>query len=155
MSTDVMESPTLLDFIDDQIADEATDRALLDDVATSTLSTREAVEAANDAKLAGQDASMADLTTVEVQAFMRSLARFPIGSEISANDTLADLDAAHVPAKARAGLWRTACTLGILRPRMEDYRGEPIHFKIPSTNPTNRRAYVGTYYVIGRPPEVS
>lgn len=85
------------------------------------------------AKVYGQQLSIDDLLTGDVDAFLDVITDVRVGAEFTVNDVRARLDAAGVPDKARGGLFAKACKAGLIRPAVIDVDGHSYPKTVPST----------------------
>ncbi len=97
------------------------------------------------AKADGQQLSIMHMPEVRVDSFMEVVGKVPAGEVVSANSIRAALDAAGVPDRARAGLFRRAVAAGLIEPMTVSDGLNEVRAVEPSTGGSARRAQVRLY----------
>ncbi|HUX72034.1 MAG TPA: hypothetical protein VMV41_16060, partial [Cellulomonadaceae bacterium] len=92
-----------------------------------------------------QDASLLDLTTETVVAFLAIITSIPAGRRFTVNDLRSRLDAADVPARQRGGLFNRALAAGLIEAVKVSAWGVDYDVRVASTSEKTHRATVRVY----------
>ena len=92
-----------------------------------------------------QDASLLDLTTETVVAFLAIITSIPPGRRFTVNDLRSRLDAADIPARQRGGLFNRAIAAGLIEAVKVSAWGVDYDVRVASTSAKTHRATVRVY----------